>query len=146
MKKIAVLIAAIFIASLLLVIPFTGCEGEVSFTTASLSEVTMCTGVDSEEKPVGIADSFNTDTPEIYTSAKLSNAPADTELKVEWIYIKGEADVTDYLIDEFTGTTEGSGYPWVSLSRPEDGWPKGDYKVVWYIDGKEKMSLPFKVE
>ncbi len=144
-KKPSIFIVATLVASLLLAIPLAGCEGEISFTTASLSEVTMCLSVDEEGRPVSTTALFATDAPEIYTSAKLSNAPPDTEVKLKWIYIKGEADVSDYLIDETSRITEGSGYFSGSLTRPADGWPRGDYKVVWYVDGKEKLSLYFTV-
>ena len=145
MKKLGILTVAVIIASLSLAIPLIGCQGEISFTTASLSEATMCLSVDDEERPVDATDVFSTDTLEIYTSAKLSNAPPDTEIKVEWIYIEGEVEVSDYLIDTFVDTTEGSGYPWVAIVSSDGGWPRGKYKAVWYIDGKEKVSLTFTV-
>lgn len=147
MKKFAILTVTITIASLLLVLPLTGCGGEVSFTTASLSEATMCQSVDENMQPVDATNVFTTDTPEIFCSVKLSNAPPDTEIKAEWIYIEGELeDVSNYQIDEWSTTTDGTRYISVAVTRPYDGWPRGDYKVVLYIDGKEELSVPFTVE
>jgi len=40
----------------------------------------------------------------------------------------------------------GTHYISTSMTRPYDGWPRGDYQVVLYIDGKEKLSVPFTVE
>ena len=146
MKKFAALVIVI-ITSLLLAIPLVGCEGEVSFTTASLSEATMCQSVDKDMRPVNATSVFNADTPEIFCSVKLSNAPPDTEIKAEWIYIEGEAEgLENYMIDEWSVITEGTHYFSTSMTRPYDGWPMGEYKVVLYIDGKEKLSVPFTAE
>jgi len=145
MRRVAILVVAIIAASLLLAVTLAGCEGEVSFTTASLSEVTMCQGVDENWQPVDATDVFAVDTPEIFCSAKLSHAPDGTEVSAEWIYIEGEMeDLSNYLIDTWSATA-GSGYLYASLTRPDNGWPKGDYQVVFYIDGKEELSVPFSV-
>jgi len=145
MRKVAFLVVVIIAVSLLLAVTLAGCEGEVSFTTASLSEATMCQGVDENWKPVDAVDVFAVDTPEIFCSAKLSHAPDDTEVSAEWIYIEGEMeDLSNYLIDTWS-TTGGSGYLYASLTHPDNGWPKGDYQVVFYIDGKEELSVPFSV-
>lgn len=107
----------------------------------------MCRSVDEDMQPVDAISVFNINTPEIFGSFKLSNAPSDTEIKAEWIYIRGEAeDLSNYLIDEWSTTTDGTQYISVSMTRPYDGWPRGEYKVVLYIDGKEKLSVPFTVE
>ena len=64
-----------------------GYEAEASPATVSLSEATMTTAVDSDLRPLDTTDVFAPDTPDIHCSAKLSNAPSDTEVKAEWIYI-----------------------------------------------------------
>jgi len=136
-------VAALF----LLVIPLAACEGEVSFTTASLSEATMCLGVDDDKLPLDATDVFSTDTPEIFCSVKLSSAPPDTDFRAEWIYIGGELeDVTDYLIADWGATVEETLYISVSLESPDAEWPRGDYKLVLYINDKEELSVPFTVE
>ncbi len=108
----------------------------------------MCKSVDETTmKPIEVADVFAPDTPEIFCSVKLSNAPDDTEVKAEWIYVSGEAeDLSNYLIDEVSLTADGTRHLSFSLIRPDEGWPRGDYKVVLYVDGKEQLSVPFIVE
>ena len=146
MRKFVIFSVAV-LASFLLSIPLAGCEGEVSFTTASLSEATMCQNVDEELQPVDANDVFTTDAEEIFCSVKLSSAPPDTEIKAEWMYIEGELeDVSNYLIDDWSSTAEGTRYVYASLSSPYEGWPRGDYEVVLYIDGKEEVRVPFTVE
>jgi len=144
MKKSPFFIASIIVVLLLLAISFTACE----VTTASLSEATMCQSVDNDDmRPIDATDIFTTDTPEIFCSVKLSSAPPDTEVKAEWIYVQGELEDTgNYLIDDYSVTAEGTLYLGFSLTKPEAGWPKGEYKVILYVDGKEKLSVPFTVQ
>jgi hypothetical protein len=150
MKRKRFFTIAIALSTLVAVLafPLTGCTGEVGFTTASLSKATMCKSVDSETRePVEPTNVFSPDTPEIFCSVNLSNAPSDTEVSSEWIYVKGELeDVSDYLIDEVSITTDGTRYVSFSVTRPDNGWPTGDYKVVLYLDGNEKTSVTFKVQ
>jgi len=120
----------------------TGCEGEVSFTTAELSEATMALGVDNQNKPVDPTNVFKPGTEEIFCSARLSNAPSDTEINSVWIYVTAD----NYEIDSFAINTDGNRYLQFSMNRPTSGWPEGDYKLVLYIDGEEAVSLPFSVQ
>jgi len=123
-----------------------GCEGEVSFTTAKLSEATMAQGVNDENKPVNPTNTFAPDSPQIWCSVKLSNAPEDTEVNSIWIYVGGELeDVTDFEIDQFSVVTDGTRYISFSMNRPDNGWPRGDYELGLYVDGKESETLPFSV-
>ena len=122
-------------------------ECEARFSTAKLGEATMCTKVDEvTKKPVEKNDVFTSDTQEIFCSVKLSNAPSDTSIKSEWIYVKGEAEnLSDYKIDEFTITTEGSKYVSFSLARPNTGFPKGEYVLKLYLNDEFKLNVPFNV-
>ena len=107
----------------------------------------MCESVDENDQPVGATNVFITDTPVIYCSFKVSNAPPDTNVKAEWIYIGGEEDITPGLIDEASTIIDESGYYFAALPLPSGYvWPTGSYKVVLYIDGKEAVSVPFTVQ
>ena len=146
MKNRSSLIAGTVMVLILAVIPLMGCEAEFSFTTASLSEATMTTAVNENMQPLDATDVFTTATPKIFCTFKLSNAPPDTEIKAEWVYIEGELqDVSNYSLDEWSTTTDGTRYISVSMTRPYDGWPKGDYKVILYVDDEQKLSVPFYV-
>jgi hypothetical protein len=142
MKKSPLFIASIIVALLLLAISLTACDVGVS-----LSEATMCRSVDNDMRPVDATDIFTTDTPEIFCSVKLSSAPSDTEVKAEWIYVQGELEgVENHLIYDYSLTAEGTRYLSFSLTKPEAGWPKGEYKVVLYVNGTEKLNVPFTVQ
>jgi hypothetical protein len=126
---------------------FTDDRPKVILSTASLSEATMAENVNEDLSPLNATDVFNIDAPEIHCSVKLSNAPVDTEVKGEWIYVEGEGEnVENYLIDSTILITEGTRYLDFSLSIPDNGWPIGEYELVLSINGKEKMSVPFFVK
>ena len=131
---------------ILLILLGGGCE--FRFSTAKLSEAVMCTSVEEDtKKPIGETDVFSSDTPEIFCSVKISRAPAGTSIKSEWIYVRGEVeDLTDYSIDVFSLAAEGTTTISFSLTRPNTGFPKGDYVLKLSLDDEEKMALPFRVE
>ena len=130
----------------ILVLAGWGCEFSIS--TAKLSDAVLCFGVDVvTKKPLDKADVFSQDTPEIFCSVKLSNAPSETSVKSEWIYVKGEVEsLSDYTIDEFTLSADGTTYISFSLTRPDTGFPKGEYVLKLFLDDEEKIAVPFKVE
>lgn len=146
MRDRAFLARLLLLTVLVLGVAAAGCSGEVSFTSAKLSEATMCLGVDGENKPLNPTDTFGVNTPEIFCSVKLSNAPEDTEVGSEWIYVKGELSGYDNTtIDSLALPAEGTQYIQFSLPRPQSGWPVGEYELKLYIDGKEQVTLPFTV-
>jgi hypothetical protein len=111
----------------------------------TLTEITMTTAVDFDMKPLDTTDVFDVDIKEIHCSVKLSNAPTNTRVTAEWIYIQGVEDLQNYTIDEYSVTTEGTRYIDMSLLRPYEGWPIGDYEVVLFVNGTETARAEFYV-
>jgi len=149
MKKHRFLLAIIAALTIgLLSLPLMSCSGEASFTTAKLSEVTMAKGVDETTlKPIEKTDTFSADAPEIFLSVKFSNAPSETEIASEWIYVEGEvADMKDYLIDTVSVEVSGTDYLFFSMPVPDQGWPRGQYQIILYIDGEEAETVSFTVQ
>ncbi len=146
---IAIALSALVAA---LAFPLAGCTGEIGFPTssgkASLSNATMCKSVDLETgEPIEPSDTFSTTTPLIFCAVKVSNVTPDTKISAEWLYLRqGANDETGLLIADWNTTTEGTHYIPLSIMSPENGWPTGDYKIVLYLDGNEKTSVPFKVQ
>ncbi len=134
---------------ILAVLPLSGCRSLLNLAGGvrpSVDAVVMCHDVDSSFAPLNPATTFATNTPEIFCSVKVSNAPAQSRARVEWIYREGELEgVKDYLIDTSTVTTEGTRYIAFSLSIPDDGWPEGLYELVLYMDDKKMESVLFTV-
>jgi hypothetical protein len=63
MKTSYVLARLLVIAAILGAMSIYGCSGEVSFTTAKLTEATMCLGVDGDFKPLNPTDKFSVTRP-----------------------------------------------------------------------------------
>lgn len=113
-------------------------------SSASISDVRTCEELDGDscatDQPV-----ISADTPVIYLSGKLNDAPSDTNLVITWRYLTEEQD-----IDSVTLTTEesGSGPFSSSLQMPANGWPSGDYEVVLDLgtDNSEPVHQQFSIE
>lgn len=139
---VALAIAAMLLGSLV------GCECGASYSSAYLSEATMCKSVDAQNRPVDKTDIFSPADPIIYCSVKLSNAPDDTEVKAVWIIVQGEfqgQSLTNYTVDEASVTAGGRKYASFYLSQTK-GFPTGDWAVKLFLDGKEQVAVPFKVQ
>jgi hypothetical protein len=129
-------------AVIALTVGVTACEAQCSVSTASLSEESMTTAVHPETKaPVAQVTSFAPDTANIYATAKLSTAPADTKIKAAFHYLEGG----DRLIAEDEVTADGTRYVMFTLSPPTNGWPAGQYETRFFLNGKEGKRLPFNV-
>ncbi len=148
------LVVQIVIALILMAVLLTGCgkKGVVS-TSGLLTEITMTAAVDDDGRPLYPTTVFAPNANAFYCSFKVINAPPKTEIKGEWIYVSGEVEEQiggkNYVMDELTITVEGTRYAFVFYHRtplPGYKWPKGDYKVVLYVNGKEDASIPFTVK
>lgn len=89
---------------------------------------------------------FKPATPRIFLRAKLVDVAAGSTVKGAWIAEKTRVAPPDYKIDE----KELKIYPMMnevtySLSRPNAGWPEGDYRVDLYIDNKPAGHVKFRV-
>ncbi len=121
----------------------SGCSGSV--TTANFQDMVMASEVDEDtNSAVTVQEVFAVGDPVIYAVGRLENAPEGTVAKASWIYLDLDPE---YLIDEAEITAEEINSSVVfSLSRPDNGWPVGDYRVDLYIDGELEESIPFSVE
>lgn len=121
----------------------SACEAQCSVSTAGLSEAAMATGVDPETKaPTQVVTSFSPEAELVYATVKLSSAPADTKVKVTFHYLEGDGqDITDAEV-----TAEGTRHVMFSLTRPTNGWPAGKYETRFYLNGEEKMRVPFSIQ
>ena len=102
---------------------------------------------DEEKKEVNATASFPVDTSEINFAARIYNAPADTEMNIQWIIAKSnEAGVDNYLIKEDKNIIEGTLEIATKLISGKDKFVKGDYVVKLLLDGQEKAAVPFRVQ
>ena len=138
---VALIIGCVLLAALIIAVILGG--GSCSVTTARLTEAAMASKVDPDTmEPVIKTDEFKSDTPVIYATALLKNAPEDTKITATWIYLDDDTEIAS--VDVLS--TETSQAVSFSLSRPDNGFPAGQYKVELAIDGELAETLRFTVE
>ena len=89
---------------------------------------------------------FKTDAPALYVRWHGHNMRADAEIRAVFI-AENVADVAaDYQIDDSTAvapTSNASGT--FTLSRPDDGWTPGDYRIEFYLDDVLAGTVKLKI-
>jgi hypothetical protein len=138
---IGAIVAGVLVVALIIALILGG--GSCSVTTARLTETAMASMVDPETmQAVSKTDRFRPDTSVIYATALLKNAPEDTLITAKWYYVTEDIDIASVDIE----STETNQYVSFSLSRPDNGFPVGDYEVALYIDGELSETLKFSVK
>src|SRR4030042_6175902 len=134
-------LAAIMVILALVAIPLTGCV-KVVYSTASLSEATICKSVNlTTMAPIERADVFPPDFDIIYCSVKLSNAPSNTQVKVQWFNNNNQQ------LLEKTITADGTRYIASSITRATAApFTTGNYAVKLFLNGKEQVTVPFTLQ
>ncbi len=110
-------------------------------------------GEPRHEKPV-LSDSkggtgknkFSKDTPQLFLEAKVVDVPNGAKFASAWIAEKTQVAPPNYRIDGKEmkkGPLDNN--VWFSLSRPNNGWPVGDYRVDMFINDKAAGSVRFSV-
>ena len=112
-----------------------------SWSSAKLSEIKMSKDVEPEQKsPVDVAETFSTDAPQVYCTAKLSRAPSETSVKADFFYLEeGEQKIAELELPDLEGTR----YVSFKLNRPQIGWPLGKYKAALSMNGKPQGETFF---
>jgi hypothetical protein len=79
---------------------------------------------------------FSSDTAQIYARWRGQRLRTGAEVRAAWIAENiGEDFPRDYKIDEASAVAESpTAHGAFTLTRPEDGWAPGDYRVEFYVD------------
>lgn len=129
---------AIIAAILALAMFATACS--FSASTANIQDAIMTNTIDSEGKPGEEVVSFPADAAMLYVSAKLRNAPDNTQVKFSWTYVTG-----NQLIDEITVDSGNISDRYIySNLEPTALLPEGDYMVQIYIDERKEPDATVK--
>jgi hypothetical protein len=91
---------------------------------------------------------FAPDAPTIVLHAEVQDMPKGAKIAADWIAVKTDVAPANYKIDSAAIEIDkdiASDEASFSLSRPNAGWPVGDYRVDLSINGKVAKSAPFKV-
>ena len=129
-----------YIALIIVVLAIVGAilfSGGGSYTSANISDVVMSENFNEENfEPVGITDTYSPETPNFHLSGQMNNVPSNTKVGVDWHYLEAE----NTWIDSYILEVEQDRNVHFSLTRPENGWPKGSYEARIFIEGKGNVE------
>ena len=104
--------------------------------------------VDLAKQRLSVATTtFSSDTPQIYARWHGDRLRKGAKMRAVWIAENiGKDFPPDYKVDEATAITEGSvAHGAFTLSRPEDGWALGNYRVEFYVDDVLVDTVKLKI-
>ena len=112
-----------------------------------ISEAFTFTYADEEKTKIDATGIFSAAVREIGLSARAYNVPPNTELIVRWILTQSnDAIYADYLLKEDKAVIEGATPIIALLKRGENEMPAGDYVVKIMVNGKDTVTVPFRVQ
>jgi hypothetical protein len=101
----------------------------------------------AKEKFGQATTTFTLNTPEICARWQGHRLRKGAKIKAAWIAENiGEDFPQDYKVDEASAIAEGpSARGAFTLTRPEDGWAIGDYRVEFYVDDVLVDAVKLKI-
>lgn len=96
--------------------------------------------------PVDITDRFEPDSPSIHAVLVLEGAKTGTKVMGTWVSVDA-IETPNYQIDlsEVETKAQGDARVHFKISKPQKGWPVGNYRLDVSVDGKFITSMPFSV-
>ncbi|WP_267548829.1 hypothetical protein [Rhizobium rhizogenes] len=104
--------------------------------------------ISAKEGSKAVQTSFAADTPKIFVSAHLTkDVPSGSDVNIAWIAVDtGGAAPSNYKIDgvdlhigSLTKNVKSA------MTRPNNGWPVGTYRIEFSVNGKVLESADFTV-
>jgi hypothetical protein len=114
---------------------------------ARVKSIQLSTGVTEDGlTAVDVRENFDPETGTIHSIVLLEDVRANSVLRGVWISIDA-ISVPNYPIDsvELKFKKKGPASAHLSLSRPTNGWPPGNYRLEVYVDGQPMGSKPFSI-
>ena len=109
-----------------------GCSFNIS--TAKITDAIMTDSIDENGMPGNTMTSFSSDASIIYTSAKILNAPDNTQIRIVWIYATSGEQFNEVKLDSGDISDR---YIYSSF-EPSTLMPSGDYQVKYYIEDRSE--------
>ena len=153
MKKSSLFVVGVILVIALVTTPLIGCGSEGAGPEATESEDiyhdvivegAVFSARDESGQMVYNTNIFTPDTQEIFCTlwADLRVCCTEVTVTVIWLYLD---EVISFWREQVSFVNLGLPLN-TSLTRPEGGFSKGDYRVVLYSDIEEVISAPFTVE
>jgi hypothetical protein len=102
------------------------------------------TSIDNTQKIASPSNAFKPNTPEIAFSAEVSNVSQETAVDIQLTYLPTG--------DSIKGPTQklspaqGIGRVGFVFSQPTAGWPAGQFKATFFLNGQDAGSVNFSVQ
>ncbi len=89
---------------------------------------------------------FYKNTPQVISVYEWDGNGNGHQLKVNWhYYAPGSSDKITIISSTYDFPNQNGGESNFSLSKPDAGWPEGQYWVEYYLDGKFEIEIRFDV-
>ena len=105
-----------------------------------ITKIKLCDKLDYNNKAVNPKNTFGTRTPEIHAVINFTGRTSK-DLTVSWVYTNWNRTITE----DAYNFTDSDGVGVVSLSKPNNGWPVGSYKIIFKLDGNLIDTKTFEV-
>lgn len=103
-----------------------------SIGTAEIADAIMTDSIDADGMPGNPVTSYSSDASVLYTSAKILNAPNNTQIRIVWIYATSGEQFEEITLDSGDISDR---YIYSSF-EPSAILPTGDYQVEYYIEDR----------
>jgi hypothetical protein len=113
-----------------------------------VESLVLCEGVAGpDSQPTKVSNKFNPLTPEIHAVATIEGVRPGNKVKGVWVSVNA-LPVANFEMNssEIVLNKGGTDKIHFQISRPQNQWRKGQYKLDLYIDGKMAGSAPFTIE
>ncbi len=110
-------------------------------TAFGIVNIELSSRVDANDRAVNPTSNFNTKTAEIFAVVEYKGG-TDKNLVVSWIYNNWNRTISS---DTYNFTSKNGGMAIVSMTKPNNDWPVGNYTVKFEMDGKFLRELSFTV-
>lgn len=115
---------------------------DTSFKMDMIREYSLAKEIDPlTYRPIDPTNRFIPSQPYLYLSISTQEAPANSQIQLEWYYI----GVEPFIFAEQKIDISGSDTAYFSLSKPDVGWPIGLYKVIIYFNDQLFDTIPFQI-
>jgi hypothetical protein len=122
---------------------FLGLSAAVAHADSSTHIAKATISLPGEDSPP--QTEFAPDTPKIVLGMLLRGSKAGDKVTASWIAEKTKVAPSNYKIDSATLVVGTSNTLSASMTKPNAGWPAGDYRVDVTYNGEQELSQHFKV-
>jgi hypothetical protein len=113
---------------------------------ARVTSVTLCEQVvEPDLVPVNIRTRFASEAPAIHALAVVEGLSSGSRIRGTWVSVDAVAQPNREIDAAEVAAAAGEATAHFSLSRPDSGWPSGNYKLTIHVDGRLVSVTTFTI-